>query len=633
MFYSHNFYEKVTREDGTISAKCLMCQEKNTPKEVFLKVTDGNTKGLMGHITSFHAEYAKKWRSLKAENDEKRKKAPSRRQKTSEEANKQLRLVGGENNTLTVKPKHDPNLQRRFDAARVLFCARTFTAFNAMKHDQILVKALLPQSHVKIKFKSPWTISRHSSQMADKLRKDMLSIILSAKETTKSFGFSSDLSKTKNCYSLISLTIHFPTPDGEMFELVLHADYFGANRHTGSNILFSLKSFIEECKLDDADITHYLCLDNASNNKKMIRLGAGHFNAIWCTCHTIQLSIKESLKVKLGMISIGRVLDKCRDLCRMVRRSESNRDALKLACQINEETFIKPKSPIEVRWNSIDNMVDSILKIKEGLQYVRYRDDETWSESVPERREFEVLEAVHKCLLSLKIATKVLEQTKEPNLHEVVKQLWNVKDTLEEERRSSRYAKMFAGHLQKMVEKRFKDCGTRNSLFAISHFLDPDMRGLILREYPGAYEKTIADMRTMCLKYDTEPDHPREEPTADVEEEDRHLTGAERLKKRRRLAEGRPDNPQPVSRFDVDLRNYERFSEADKDYSNPLKWFIRNKATYPILSQLAMEVHSIPASSSSSERAFSSATRVRQIDSEFSSIFISFCSDLLRLQT
>ena len=120
-------------------------------------------------------------------------------------------------------------------------------------------------------------------------------------------------------------------------------------------------------------------------------------------------------------------------------------------------------------------------------------------------------------------------------------------------------------------------------------------------------------MRTMCLKYDTEPAHPREEHTVDVEEEDRHLTGAERLKKRRRLAEGRPDNLQPVSRFDVDLRNYERFSEADKDYSNPLKWFLRNKASYPILSQLAMEVHPIPASSSSSERAFSSATRVRQI--------------------
>ena len=614
MFYTFHFFEKVIKDDGTVAAKCLMCLEKNNRNEVFLKVTDGNTKGLNGHIESQHKEYAKKWREIKAANDEKRKSAPGKRKKASDEASKQLKLVGhGENKTLQIQSRNDPDLQRRFDKARVLFVAKSLSSFNIMKHDHILVKALLPQSHSKIKFKTPETISNHTTKLADELRRDMLSIIISAKDTTKSFGFSSDLSKTKNCYSLISLTIHFPTPDGELFELALHADYFGTNRHTGSNILFSLQSFMEECKLDGDDITRYMVLDNASNNKKAIRLGTGSFNPVWCACHTIQLSIKDALKVKLGMVSINRVLDKCRDVCRLVRRSETNRDALKQACQINEETFILPKKPINIRWNSIDDMVASILRIQEGLTYMSFRDRGTWSEAVPENREFEVAGAVHKCLKPLKIATKVWEKSKEPNLHEVVKQLWNIKCALEEERRASRYTKMFAGHLQKMVEKRFKDCGTRVEVFAIAQLLDPDMRGLVLKEFPGVYEKTIADMRRRCLKYDNNPVHIREEPADDAGDGDgdQNLTGAEKLKKRR-IARDHEDNLPAVSRFDLDIQKYEQFADADKDYSNPLKWFIRNKGTYPILSQLSEEIHPVPASSASSERVFSSATRVSQ---------------------
>lgn len=615
VFYTHNFYTKVEKEDGTLAAKCLMCLEKDSEKVVFLKVTDGNTKGLTGHIDSFHANYAKKWREIKAENEEKRKTAKGRRAKASEEANKQMKLVGGDNNVLQIRSRHDPELQRRYDDARVLFCAKTFTAFHAMRHDQILVKALLPNSHQKIQIKTPKTISNHTSKKADQLRRDMLSIIISAKETTNSFAFSSDLSKTKNCYTMICLTIHFPTPDGDMFELVLHADYFGKNRHTASNILFSLKSFMEQSKLDGPDITRYMVLDNASNNKKAMRLGSGDFNPVWCCCHTIQLSVKDAFKIKLGTISVGRVLDKCRDVCRLVRRSEPNRDALKMACQINEESFIIPKKPIEIRWNSIDDMVASILRIQEGLSYMSFRDSETWSESVPEKREFEVAGAVHKCLNPIKIATKVLERSKEPNLHEVVKQLWNVRCALEEEKRNSRYVKMFAGHLLKMIEKRFKNSGTSSKLFSVAHFLDPDMRGLVLREFTGAYDRTISQMRIMCLKYDTAPVNIREEPTAtdngdETGNDDRNLSGAERLKKRRRLGADRPDNLPSVSRFDVDIQTYEMMQDADTDYTNPLKWFIRNRSSYPILSKLAEEILPVPASSASSERAFSSATKV-----------------------
>ena len=122
----------------------------------------------------------------------------------------------------------------------------------------------------------------------------MLSILLSAKEYTKSFAFTSDMSKTKNLYSLISLTVHFIAPDGELMMLNLHSDYFGENRHTGGNILFCLQSMMNECGLDDDSIGRYIVLDNASNNKRAMNLGSDKYDVVWCVIHTLQLAIKVS---------------------------------------------------------------------------------------------------------------------------------------------------------------------------------------------------------------------------------------------------------------------------------------------------------------------------------------------------
>ena len=174
-------------------------------------------------------------------------------------------------------------------------------------------------------------------------------------------------------------------------------------------------------------------------------------------------------------MSVGRVLDKCRDTCTLVRRSESNRDALKHACASVQINFVLPKKPMEVRWNSVDNNVASILHLKEALLLLSFRDrgGEAWSETVLTERQFQVAEAVHKCLEPLKIATKRLESDTEPTLHLVVKELYNVKIALEDEIRSSRYVKMFASYLLKNIEKRLK--GTSSYQLPTIWILKPEV--------------------------------------------------------------------------------------------------------------------------------------------------------------
>ena len=324
----------------------------------------------------------------------------------------------------------------------------------------------------------------------------------------------------------------------------------------------------------------------------------------------------------MGQVSVGRVLEKCRHTCTLVRRSEANRDALKQACAQTGISFVLPKKPMEVRWNSVDNNVGSILKLKDALQLLSWRDKkgDSWSATVPSEQEFQVASAIHRCLEPLKAVTKRLESDTQPTLHLVVRELFDVKTKLEDEARNCGEAvkiKMFSKNLQSNLEKRFKDCGTKKTLISVAHYLDPDTRGLVLRQYPNAFERTMEDIRTMCVKYENDPlaEHVDDEdelvfaddavPEPPVAES--ALSGIQRLQ--RKVASNR-SAAQPVRGIDFEMQLYDMQNEVDKNYGNPIKWFLRNKETYPILSQLALEVLAVPASSASSERAFSVTTKV-----------------------
>ena len=220
----------------------------------------------------------------------------------------------------------------------------------------------------------------------------------------------------------------------------------------------------------------------------------------------------------------------------------------------------------------------------------------------------------------MKVATKRLKSDTQPTLHLVVRELFDVKTKLEDEARNCGQAvkiMMFSKNLQCNLEKRFKDCGTKKTLISVAHYLDPDTRGLVLRQYPNAFERTMEDIRTMCVKYENDPlaEHVDDEdelvfaddavPEPPVDESE--LSGIQRLQ--RKVASNR-SAAQPVRGIDFEMQLYDMQNEVDKNYGNPIKWFLRNKETYPILSQLALEVLAVPASSASSERAFSVTTKV-----------------------
>ena len=125
------------------------------------------------------------------------------------------------------------------------------TPFNALKHDELYLKALLPKSHSRIKIKSKQTLSRHTDKMADEVRVDLMSIMKSVlkEKESKTFGFSTDLYSSPSQYSIVALTVHFSDQHLNLWEFCLYSEYIGQHRHTGENILFVLETLFKEAGL------------------------------------------------------------------------------------------------------------------------------------------------------------------------------------------------------------------------------------------------------------------------------------------------------------------------------------------------------------------------------------------------
>jgi len=366
----------------------------------------------------------------------------------------------------------------------------------------------------------------------------------------------------------------------------------------------------KEAGLDKEDVTRFLIMDNAANNKRAATLGAGEFTSIWCCCHTLQLAVKDAMRVKIGTVRVRKVVRKCKDVSNLVRRAEARRDELKEACKEKEVPFIYPVKPGKTRWNSMEGNIHSCLKLRSPLLHLSFYDrGNTWSVAVPTVMEFDVADAVQQCLSPLKIATKLWESENKPAIHQVVKQLFNIRTALQDIATSSPHAKMFARNLLKNVEKRFPKCGTTNKMFALAHFLDPDCKGIILREF-GVYDQTVDMVKRMARKYDPTPVQGREEignTSATGEESSEPLTGIERLKKKRRVSGDIPDAPPVASRIEIEVERYENLPLETCD--NPLESWKTNAGSFDILKKLAVDILPIPPSSSSSERVFSVATR------------------------
>ena len=527
----------------------------------------------------------------------------------------QLKLISNNNNNLTVDNKLDPRLQSRWDAAVVEYVSESGVSFAACQKLDILLRAIWPVGRLRINVRDATTVSRHLNDRSIQLKMDVYSIINASRTNTKAFSFTTDLWKSRANDSYMALTCHYINEDYELVKLVPFVQYFGTNRHTGKNIKVFIDQFMEVLGLGDgSEYQTYIVCDNASNNKVMVELSCG-LHEYYCALHTMALCVKAIFQLEILTIRVHVCMFKCREISNYVRRSENHKNELKQACKDKEIGFILPKKPIDVRWNSAEANVSSILRLKPALQHLAANDGTLeWSSRVPNAAEFEVLESLVKLLTQIKITCKKWEGEKEPTIQAIIPELWNIKDVLERKiNAKERYVSSFAKELKKLIISRFKNWGTDNLLTSVAHYLDPEFQGLILKQFRGAFIRTRDEIKKLAAKYDVQADGPPQEQIVRTDPEEivnLHLTAAQRLKlTQSQTTDDTEESGDGIrSRIEVELDRYDAMKISQ--FANILMFWKQNKDIFPLLSNVAREILSIPASSASSERVFSVGSMV-----------------------
>ena len=110
--------------------------------------------------------------------------------------------------------------------------------------------------------------------------------------------------------------------------------------------------------------------DNASNMVATFSQPGCSVKGVSCLTHTIQLAIKDEV---LNLVSVKKLVKKCRDLCSYANRSTAFYAELKLQqfrqMGISESEYLSlPHSDTETRWNSTYYLVSRILKLQTAIE-------------------------------------------------------------------------------------------------------------------------------------------------------------------------------------------------------------------------------------------------------------------------
>ena len=590
-FISFNYYSETSLKS---KVQCNTCGK-------IVGRVDGNTNGMTKHLQGVHTDLFKLFLEDKAWVLKRRQEIKLLRSEVKTgDGKKQLLLTKDNNKLMIQKLQIDPILQKRFDEALVLYGAQNYLSFRALANLGPVISAA-SKGQPKVKVKAHVTIGSYTTTMAKQLREDIQGIINLLKKSVNSWGFSTDIWTGPNLDSFLSMTLHAITEDFVLLKLVPFVRVFYGS-HTGQAIQIMLDDYIVELGLDSNLIRKTGVFDNASNNKAAIKR-TELFDAWFCIIHTLQLTVTDIFfKETIKNVSIRKVLGKCATLAKKLRNSTRFNRELKAACKVVGVNFVLPPIPNKTRWNSTFSNLEGVLRIRLGLQHIQANmESEEWIEIIPSFNEWKTVTSLIQILEKMKVATKKFEADKVPTMHLVVKELFNLVSDLEDLSLSGEnaYTKEIAGRLLEKVQMRYPNYGTDHMLPKLAHYLDPEVKGLILHEV-NEFNSTKEEIKRLSRKYHKTPiveiQTDDTEDTSDGTESDSNLTATQRLKRRKMDESVTPTNLPTLTPIEVEMAAYESLVDDWTDKSDILSWFRERGEQFPLLARLAREVNIVKLS-------------------------------------
>ena len=276
--------------------------------------------------------------------------------------------------------------------------------------------------------------------------------------------------------------------------------------------------------------------------------------------------------------------------------------------------LVKIITPVKTRWKSTFMMLESIVKMRRILSSIRDipgKDDTKLAPVIPSEDEFNLYDEILPILRRVAEISECFSADKEVSIHLVISNIYTLRHKCLDFIKTgaaSPTAQLFHQKLVENLDVSFPDTGCQNLFYSVANLLNPLYKGRALKKLGGfdeayealitqsnAYQEWIAATRLFKERLHVEIQ-------GHVSEDDPfYNVGMEEALALMTSFSG----PAPPPKLDI-VTEWEIFQKLPGIIGvDVLEFWRANKYKFPLLAQAAKKWLCVPASSASSERAFS----------------------------
>lgn len=412
--------------------------------------------------------------------------------------------------------------------------------------------------------------------------------------------------ETKKQRNFMAFTIHYIDSTWQLHCRILCTIEFlnfdeeeNPVKKTAANILRTLQNKFVDLQLPDTVLSKLtFTTDQGSNIKKAL----AQYTRVNCIAHVLNLILTHTFKkAVLEEIApkILQLLHSCKSLVEYLKRSGN--------CQKLNSTV---KQECTSRWNT---KFDMILSIRKNYNSIEKLLEDSKEEHRLHGVEKYLLDRLILFLQPFKTATLIFEAEKKPTIHLVLLHMHIFKEKLtilQNEETIPEVQAVIRHCLNNVFDIKYKP----ERIHKIAAFLWPDYKQLlyldqnareevysiVTDELNNIFEDSASASDTPNTSSESQPIESQSN-TLDFSDVEDDL-----IKKYKDIYNKNDNNLQSKVTSEIEL--YKKTWGTDAD--NILQWWRNHEKDFPLLHQLGRKILCVPASSASSERAFSSANRV-----------------------
>ncbi|XP_057183139.1 E3 SUMO-protein ligase ZBED1-like [Triplophysa rosa] len=419
------------------------------------------------------------------------------------------------------------------------------------------------------------------------------------------FSTTTDLWSSRTSEPYMSLTIHYIDEEWALQSRCLQMAYF-PDDHTAEILSAGLEDALASWGLSE-DRQVCITTDNAANIVKAVSLN--HWTRLQCFGHRGKYETPENPKSHGGVQKSGQrfflLVEKKRELA-------ATQEELKLP-----KHKLITESP--TRWGSRHAMIARVLEQEKAISKVLSADKKT-RHLAPSWQDIDVLESVCKALNPLADFTNALsgeEYVSVSYLKPVLKHF--NEEVLKHVADDSELTKTIKSTVINYLNEKYGDAPT-DDLLNIASLVDPRFKTQYIKDdkvEEAVKSRAMAQMLDECQNQTTSQATPAlpstskggDAATATPDKLQKKTLGSFFKKSYSESLAATTSDLTEQQAVEAELNSYLQAPYADSE-TNPIAWWKINSTTYPRLSLLAKRYLCIPATSSPSERAFSTGGNI-----------------------